>query len=102
MLMSYSGGVNTVSTSSMSHMSSLKSQFMETDAWSSFLSDSLYDEDSSGSGDSSRVEVHYSPSQSLPDSSDGEQGTRKIRRKHLVHKVSAGGHDKGEDDTLLF
>ena len=82
MLMPYSGGVSTVSTSSMSHsMSSLKSQFMETDAWSSFLSEGLYDEDSSGSGD-------FSPSQTLPDSaSDGESNTRKIRRKHLVHKV---------------
>ena len=80
--MPYSGGVSTVSTSSMSHsMSSLKSQFMETDAWSSFLSEGLYDEDSSGSGD-------FSPSQTLPDSaSDGETNTRKIRRKHLVHKV---------------
>ena len=81
MLMPYSasGGV---STSSMAHsMSSLKSQFMETDAWSSFLSEGLYDEDSSGSGD-------FSPSQTLPDSaSDGESNTRKIRRKHLVHKV---------------
>ena len=83
MLMSYSGGVNTVSTSSMSHMSNLKSQFMETDAWSSFLSDSLYDEDSSGSGDSCRVDM-----QTLPDSSDGGLHTgRKIRRKHLIHKV---------------
>ena len=83
MLMPYSGGVSTVSTSSMSHsMSNLKSQFMETDAWSSFLSEGLYDEDSSGSGD-------FSPSQTLPDSSDGEQNTRKIRRKHLGHhKVS--------------
>ena len=81
--MPYSGGVSTVSTSSMSHnMSNLKSQFMETDAWSSFLSEGLYDEDSSGSGD-------FSPSQTLPDSSDGEQNTRKIRRKHLGHhKVS--------------
>ena len=78
--MSYSGGVT---TSTMSHsMSNLKSQFMETDAWSSFLSEGLYDEDSSGSGD-------FSPSQTLPDSSDGEQNTRKIRRKHLGHhKVS--------------
>ena len=89
MLMSYSGGVSTVSTSSMSHMSSLKSQFMETDAWSSFLSDSLYSEDSSGSGDSVRGQDHhhYSPPQTLPDSSEGELSGRKIRRKHPVHKV---------------
>ena len=86
--MPYSGGVSTVSTSSMSHsMSSLKTQFMETDAWSSFLSEGLYDEDSSGSGD-------FSPSQILPDSSDGEQNTRKIRRKHLGHhKVRLGLRD---------
>merc|ERR1719458_264122 len=38
----------------------------------------MFPPDLPGSGD-------FSPSQTLPDSSDGEQNTRKIRRKHLGH-----------------
>ena len=43
--MSYGGDM-----SHTNHVSSLKSQFMETEAWHSFVSESLYDDDSGDSG----------------------------------------------------
>ena len=41
-----------MSPHSVGHLTNLKSQFMETEAWHSFVSESLYDDDST-SGDSS-------------------------------------------------
>ena len=46
MLMSYAGDM----PPHTSHLTNLKSQFMETEAWHSFVSESLYDDDSGDSG----------------------------------------------------
>ena len=85
MLMSYAGDM----APHTSHLTNLKSQFMETEAWHSFVSESLYDDDS---GDSGGKQQEFSPQPAqltLPDSSDssGHYYNKKIRRKHLLHKV---------------
>ena len=40
------------------HLSNLKSQFMETEAWHSFVSESLYDDDSGDSGSRHQVLIY--------------------------------------------
>ena len=90
MLMSY-GAAGGADMNHNNHLTNLKSQFMETEAWHSFVSESLYDEDS---GDSGSKHPDFSPPGhqphiTLPDSSDssGHYFNKKIRRKHLLHKV---------------
>ena len=51
MLMSYNSEMGHTG----GHLTSLKSQFMETEAWHSFVSESLYDDDSGDSGSRHQV-----------------------------------------------
>jgi len=77
-------------------LSTLKSQFMETEAWHSFIQESLYDpNDSPGSSDSphsqhSRGHTGGQSDPSLPDSASDSFGTQHFYSKKMRRKLGGG------------